>query len=51
MDEFWWDDVKQVYCLIWYEDEIFDYFMVGDNQVFLYYFYYFNVIFDQIKII
>ena len=50
MDEFWWDDAKQAYRSIWYEDETFDYFMVGDNQAFLHYLYYFNAIPDQTKI-
>ena len=50
LDEFWWDNAKQAYRSIWYEDETFDYFMVGDDQAFLHYLYYFDAIPDQKKI-
>lgn len=50
LDEFWWDKVKQTYRSIWYEDQTFDYFMVGDDQAFLHYLYYFDAIPDQEKI-
>ncbi|WP_149304819.1 hypothetical protein [Pareuzebyella sediminis] len=50
MNEFWWDDQKKQYRSIWYEDDTFDYFMVGDNQAFLHYPIYFNAITDSEKV-
>jgi len=50
LDDFWWDDQKEAYRSIWYEDDTFDYFMVGENQAFLHYLIYFDVINDAKKI-
>ena len=50
LDEFWWDDDKNEYRSILYEDETFDYFMVGTNQAFLHYLLYFEAISDHQKI-
>ena len=50
LDEFWWDRELREYRSIWYSDKTFDYFMVGDNQAFLHYLYYFEAISDQEKI-
>lgn len=50
LNAFWWDQDKQTYRSIWYADDSFDYFMVGDNQAFLHYLYYFDVIPDQERI-
>jgi len=51
LDDFWWDDEKKEYRSILYEDETFDYFMVGKNQAFLHYLLYFETISDQQKIL
>jgi hypothetical protein len=48
-DEFWWDKDKNVYRSIFYTDDTFDYFMVGENQAFLHYALYFDVISDAQK--
>lgn len=50
MDEFWWDAEKNEYRSILYEDESFDYFMVGSNQAFLHYLLYYEAITDDEKI-
>ncbi len=50
LDEFWWDSEKKEYRSILYEDETFDYFMVGNNQAFLHYLLYFEAISDNQKI-
>ena len=50
LDDFWWDDEKQEYRSILYADNTFDYFMVGDDQAFLHYLYYFDVISNQDKV-
>ncbi|MFT6807315.1 MAG: hypothetical protein ACJA01_000535 [Saprospiraceae bacterium] len=47
LDEFWWDNERQEYRSILYEDETFDYFMVGSNQAFLHYLLYFDAISDH----
>ena len=44
LDEFWWDPKKQAFRSILYEDGAFDYFMVGKDQAFLHYLYYFEAI-------
>lgn len=49
LDDFWWDDQRQAYRSIQYADRNFDYFMVGDNQAFLHYLFYFNAISDPQK--
>lgn len=50
LEDFWWDDEKQEYRSILYADNTFDYFMVGEDQAFLHYLYYFDVISDQDKV-
>jgi len=50
LDEFWWDNEKKEYRSILYEDESFDYFMVGSNQAFLHYLLYFEAISENQKI-
>jgi len=50
MDEFWWDNEKNEYRSILYDDGTFDYFMVGKNQAFLHYLFYFEAISDHKKI-
>ena len=49
LDEFWWDNEKKEYRSILYEDESFDYFMVGSNQAFLHYLLYFEAISENQK--
>ncbi len=50
LDDFWWDDEKEAYRSIWYEDDTFDYFMIGENQAFLHYLIYFDVVTDADKL-
>ncbi len=50
LDDFWWDEKKQEYRSILYADTTFDYFMVGDDQAFLHYLYYFDVLSNQDKL-
>ncbi len=50
LDTFWWDNEKQAYRSIYYEDKSFDYFMVGDDQAFLHYLLYFNALSDPNKL-
>tara|TARA_R110000868_G_scaffold163800_2_gene396137 strand:- start:7240 stop:8772 length:1533 start_codon:yes stop_codon:yes gene_type:complete len=50
LNEFWWDTEKQEYRSILYGDGSYDYFMVGENQAFLHYLFYFNAIQDASKI-
>ena len=51
LNEFWWDNEKQTYRSILYEDGTFDHFMVGNDQAFLHYLYYFDVIDDPSRIL
>ena len=44
LNDFWWDKAKQEYRSVQYADQSFDYFMVGNDQAFLHYLLYFNVI-------
>ena len=50
LNKFWWDEEMGEFRSILYEDKTFDYFMVGDNQAFIHYLLYFDVIKDQEKI-
>lgn len=50
LDDFWWDDQRNSFRSIVYEDGEFDYFMVGEDQAFLHYLLYFGVLSDQDKI-
>ncbi|EAR01654.1 hypothetical protein [Maribacter sp. HTCC2170] len=50
MKRFWWDSKKQEYRSILYKGSSFDYFMVGEDQAFLHYLYYFDAIENQSKI-
>lgn len=50
LNNFWWDEEIGEFRSILYEDKTFDYFMVGDNQAFIHYLLYFNVLKDQEKI-
>ena len=50
LNNFWWDEDMGEFRSILYEDKTFDYFMVGDNQAFIHYLLYFDVIKDQEKI-
>ncbi|PHQ61256.1 MAG: hypothetical protein COC08_05645 [Maribacter sp.] len=47
LDEFWWDKEKQEYRSVLYADKTFDYFMVGEDQAFLHYLFYFGAISDH----
>ncbi len=49
LDDFWWDVEKQAFRSILYEDGAFDYFMVGKDQAFLHYLYYFEAISNDEK--
>ena len=51
LDTFWWDNNKQEYKTIQYADGTFDHFMVGDNQAFLHYLLYFNVVSSNERIL
>ncbi len=48
--DFWWDEERNSFRSIIYDDGQFDYFMVGDNQAFLHYLLYFDVLSDKDKI-
>ena len=50
LDDFWWDNSRNGYRSIEYADKSFDYFMVGDDQAFLHYLLYFDVLDDPAKI-
>jgi hypothetical protein len=50
LEQFWYDKDKKAYRSILYEDGDFDYFMVGENQAFLHYLFYFDAIQDDSKI-
>ena len=50
LDEYWWDTEKRAYRSILYADNTFDYFMVGKDQAFSHYLYYFDAIPDQEKV-
>jgi len=50
LNDTWWDKEKEAYRTILYTDNSYDYFMIGENQAFLHYLYYFNAIKDQHKI-
>jgi hypothetical protein len=51
LEQFWYDKDKKAYRSILYEDGDFDYFMVGENQAFLHYLFYFDAIQDSTKIL
>ena len=51
LDQFWYDNEKQEYRSILYDDGSFDYFMVGKDQAFLHYLFYFDTIKDNSKIL
>ncbi|MEQ8219187.1 MAG: hypothetical protein RH981_13195 [Arenibacter sp.] len=51
LDQFWYDNAKQEYRSILYDDGSFDYFMVGKDQAFLHYLFYFDAIKDDSKIL
>lgn len=44
LNDFWWDLEQNSFRSIWYEDGSFDNFMVGNNQAFLHYLLYFDVL-------
>lgn len=50
LDEFWWDKQKQEYRSVQYVDKSFDYLMIGDDQAFLHYLLYYDVLEDQTKV-
>ncbi|MCK0192865.1 hypothetical protein [Arenibacter sp. F20364] len=50
LNHFWYDKERQEYRSILYDDGNFDYFMVGENQGFLHYLFYYDVISDDKKI-
>ena len=50
LNDFWWDPEQNAFRSIWYEDGSFDYFMVGDDQAFLHYLLYFDVLPDAEKV-
>ena len=50
LDQFWYDNEKQEYRSILYDQGNFDYFMVGEDQTFLHYLFYFDVLKDDSKI-
>ena len=51
LDQFWYDNEKQEYRSILYDDGSFDYFMVGKDQAFLHYLFYFDTVKDDAKIL
>ena len=51
LDQFWYDNEKQEYRSILYDNGNFDYFMVGEDQAFLHYLFYFDAIRDDSKIL
>lgn len=51
LDQFWYDKERQEYRSVLYDDGDFDYFMVGENQAFLHYLFYFDAIQDSTKIL
>ena len=50
LNDFWWDGEKGEYRSILYANGEFDYFMVGEDQAFLHYLNYFDVISDDEKL-
>jgi len=50
LNNFWWDTQKQEYRSVQYADQSFDYFNVGEDQAFLHYLLYFDVVEDQAQI-
>lgn len=50
LNDFWWDKKKQEYRSVQYADKSFDYFMVGEDQAFLHFLSYFDVVEDQTRI-
>ena len=51
LDRYWWDPERKEYRSILYGDGNFDYFMVGEDQAFLHYLFYFDAIQDDSKIL
>jgi hypothetical protein len=49
LNDFWWDNTKQEYRSVQYADRSFDYFWVGNDQAFLHYLLYFNVVDDETR--
>lgn len=47
LSEFWWDTDQGEFRSIWYADNTFDHFMVGDNQAYLHYALYFDALEDS----
>lgn len=50
LEDFWWDAELNSFRSILYENGEFDYFMVGEDQAFLHYLLYFDVLSDPEKI-
>lgn len=50
LEEFWWDADKDAYRSIWYADNSYDHFMVGENQAYLHYALYFDALEDSSRI-
>lgn len=50
LNSFWWDPSKGMFKSILYKDQTFDYFMVGQDQAFLHYLLYFDVLTDPNQI-
>lgn len=50
LDDFWWDAQQNAFRSILYKSGEFDYFMVGEDQAFLHYLLYFEVLTDPGKI-
>ncbi len=44
--DFWWDANRNEFKSIWYQDSTFDYFFIGNDQAFLHYLFYFEVLQD-----
>lgn len=45
--DFWWDANRNEFKSIWYQDSTFDYFFVGNDQAYLHYLFYFEVLKDD----
>lgn len=50
LESFWWDAKQKSFRSILYENGAFDYFMVGEDQAFLHYLLYFDVLSEPEKI-
>jgi len=50
LDSFWWDADQGEYRSVWYVDDTYDHFMVGENQAYLHYALYFDALSDTSRV-